>query len=140
MRISLTDLEKSQIAQGEWIAGRVATLLSHYFQPDNPQPVQDEALVDWVKQLTGYSEGQIEGACQLYLRNQPRRRPTPGDVLAYIRSQTKAQKDANDKRAELSLDERELLETKILPTARRWLDIPGLREHGEKTLAHWGEI
>lgn len=27
----------------------------------------------------------------------------------------------------------------VLATARRWLDIPGLAEHGRKTLAHWGQ-
>lgn len=43
-----------------------------------------------------------------------------------------------DRRA-LTFDERELLETKILPTARRWLKIPGLADHGKQTLRFWGE-
>jgi hypothetical protein len=43
-------------------------------------------------------------------------------------------------KASLSLTDRELLETKILPTARRWCEaIPSLRHHGIKTLAYWGE-
>jgi hypothetical protein len=42
-------------------------------------------------------------------------------------------------RTALSYDERMLLETKILPTARRWLDMPGLDTHGMQTLAYWGE-
>lgn len=39
----------------------------------------------------------------------------------------------------LSHDELQLLETKILPTARRWLNIAGLEEHAMKTLRYWGE-
>lgn len=40
--------------------------------------------------------------------------------------------------AGLSFDERAILEDRIIPTARRWLDIPGLRDQGEMTLAYWG--
>lgn len=47
--------------------------------------------------------------------------------------------DAEGDMSALSGDELRLLETKILPTARRWLGTPGLREHGEKTLAYWWE-
>ena len=47
--------------------------------------------------------------------------------------------DADGDMSELSADQLRLLETKILPTARRWLGIPGLREQGEKTLAYWGQ-
>lgn len=41
-------------------------------------------------------------------------------------------------RGTLSFQELELLENTILPTARRWLDIPGLRDHGLATLNYWG--
>lgn len=39
----------------------------------------------------------------------------------------------------LNIDQRDLLENTILPTARRWLDIPGLAHHGASTLMFWGE-
>lgn len=42
-------------------------------------------------------------------------------------------------RSKLSHDELRLLETQVLPTARAWLDIPGLRQHGRQTLEYWGE-
>lgn len=42
-------------------------------------------------------------------------------------------------RSTLSPDELRLLEERVLPTARRWLGIYGLAEHGAKTLAYWGE-
>ena len=41
--------------------------------------------------------------------------------------------------ARLSFTERELLETQILPTARKWLKIPALADHGKSTLAYWGQ-
>jgi hypothetical protein len=46
----------------------------------------------------------------------------------------------NDPRASLSFDEREILDTRVLPTARRWLrQYPNLAEHAAKTLTYWGE-
>ena len=42
-------------------------------------------------------------------------------------------------RSTLSFDELELLENKILPTARRWLGIPGLADKARSTLDYWGE-
>ena len=42
-------------------------------------------------------------------------------------------------RKKLSFDENMLLDEKILPAARRFLEIPSLRKHGEKTLEFWGE-
>ena len=46
----------------------------------------------------------------------------------------------NDPRASLSFDEREILDTRVLPTARRWLrQYPGLRDHAISTLNYWGE-
>lgn len=43
-------------------------------------------------------------------------------------------------RNSLSRDELFTLEDVVLPTARRWVrDIPGLADHGKKTLDYWGE-
>lgn len=42
-------------------------------------------------------------------------------------------------KATLSFADLELVETKIIPTARRWLDIPPLRDHAVQTLTYWGE-
>lgn len=38
------------------------------------------ALVDWIEALDGLPQWAIEEACRVYLRDQPRRRPTPGDI------------------------------------------------------------
>lgn len=116
-------------------------LLSHYFQPDNPVEVQQAALKDWVAALAPFPQATIERACERYLRNQPRRRPTPGDIRAICeaRQETKADSAApRGDRAKLTYDELELLEDSVLPTARRWLGIPGLEQFGRNTLEYWG--
>ena len=42
-------------------------------------------------------------------------------------------------RNQLSPDELHILEMRVLPTARRWLSMPGLEHHARQTLAYWGE-
>jgi hypothetical protein len=42
-------------------------------------------------------------------------------------------------RSQLSSEELHILDLKVLPTARRWLSIPGLDRHAMQTLAYWGE-
>ena len=43
-------------------------------------------------------------------------------------------------RNNLSRDERDVLEMRVLPDAKRWLrEYPGLAHHAAKTLAFWGE-
>ena len=127
---------QKRTASPQWIAGRALTLLSHYYQPDTPAEVTEAAIGDWVRALEGQTQDAIERACRGYLRDQPRRRPTPGD----IRSRCNGVQQKTGKRAELSSDELHLLDTKILPTARRWVkEIPGLADEARKTLAYWEE-
>ena len=66
----------------EWTAGRVQTLLVHYFQPDNPMDVTEAALDDWIDALAPCSQPAIDHACRIWMQNQPRRRPAPGDILS----------------------------------------------------------
>ena len=63
-----------------WLAGRITTLLSHYYTPDIPATLSEAAMVDWLAVLDGLPTDDIERACMDYLREQPRRRPTPGDI------------------------------------------------------------
>lgn len=115
--------------------------MSHYYQPDNPTDVQDAAIVDWIDALSGFSQGAIELACSDYIKDQPRRRPTPGDIYGRAREAGRggSMKDARGRRDDLSRDELFLLDSKVLPTARRWLSIPGMADHGRMTLEFWGE-
>lgn len=120
-----------------WISGRIETLLSHYYQPDSPSEVRDGAIDDWVEILCHLSRPAIEMACAAWLRDHPRRRPTPGDIRA--KASTAAPTALGD-RSRLSHDELILLEEKVLQTARRWVrTYPGIADHGRQTLAFWGE-
>jgi hypothetical protein len=43
-------------------------------------------------------------------------------------------------RSKLTGHELHILDTQVLPTARRWLtQFPGLAHHARQTLAYWGE-
>lgn len=47
----------------------------------------------------------------------------------------------NGDRSTLNIDQLQLLEDKVLPTARKWVrEGGGLADHGRQTLAYWGEI
>lgn len=142
--------EVPQIWQGEpgsasqhamWIAGRVQVLLSHYFQPDNPAEVQEAAVDEWIEILAPFSRQAIDQACKRYIIDQPRRRPSPGDIRAKVREPKQSEERATGRgdKSKLTPDEMRVLEDEILPKARQWMAIPGLRERGEKTLAYWGE-
>lgn len=136
---------KEQVNDGQhaaWIAGRVQVLLSHYFQPDNPVEVKEAALDDWVKALITFPKQIIDRACERYLNNQPRRRPTPGDIRSICGARQETKSDSVDPRGDkskLTFEQLELLEDSILPTARKWLNIPGLEDSARQTLEYWGE-
>ena len=130
---------ESQLASPKWIAGRIQTLLSHYYQPDTPEDVKVAALSDWVFEMGGYTQDQIDGACRHYIRSQPSKRPSPADIIARIDGMARDTGNGIDRKANLSRDKQDMLYNQILPTARRWLQIPGLKEHGERTLKYWGE-
>lgn len=135
--------QRSDGKHAAWIAGRVQVLLSHYFQPDNPAEVQEAALDDWVAALIAFPRQAIEHACGAYLRDQPRRRPTPGDIRAKAQAfklPGSQQTTGRGDKLKLSHDELRILEDQILPTARRWVrQFPSLADQGQATLDYWGE-
>lgn len=80
-RRELMRLERGyRTAPRDWIAGRVATLLLHYWTDDNPRAVVEKLAADWVEVLAGFSEATLARAAQRYLTSEPRKRPTPGAV------------------------------------------------------------
>ena len=111
-------------------------LLSHYFRPDDDKLVIDAGIVDWIEALDGFTAAAIDAACQAHIRD-GKWRPTPAAIRQRC-EQRASRTGAGDKLA-LSRDELQLLEGKVLPTARDWLTIPGLAERGRKTLEYWGE-
>lgn len=101
-------------------------------------------MMDWIAALSGFTEAQIFGACRRYIEKKPepgrpKPRPDPGVIRGFILDYRHDAQAARGDRSKLTYDELGALENKILPTARRWLTIPALREHGEKTLDFWGE-
>lgn len=84
MAASVHSLRAHQ-AHREWIAGRIATLLSHYWRDDDPVELLTAMAADWVEILAGMPQKAVQEACIQYLRNEPRRKPTPGAILEMAR-------------------------------------------------------
>lgn len=64
----------------EWIGGRALTLLSHYYRPDDPVELTAAIGQDWAEVLKSLPRESIQKACIEYVRDNPRRRPTPGAI------------------------------------------------------------
>ena len=126
----------------EWIAGRVKVLLSHYYQPEIAPEVEEEGLADWIESLLPFPHDAIAQATRAYLRDQPRRRPTPGDIRGRAAELSKPKQRDNHARGDrykLTHDELAALSA-VLATARRWTQTNAvLAAHGAATLEHWGE-
>lgn len=71
----------------EWIGGRIATLLAHYWREDDPDELLGAMGRDWADVLEGMPQDAIQRACIWYLRDEPRRRPTPGAILTLARAE-----------------------------------------------------
>lgn len=107
---------------------------------EKPQAVQDEAdnLLRTLIRCAPQENARQWTERVLVLvsdRMKTRAWPTASEILDAAKSFGGSSGD----RKSLSRDEEVILQTRIIPTARRWLGIPGLREHGERTLQHWGE-
>jgi len=70
----------------QWILGRIATLLGHYWREDDPSELNEAMGRDWADILEGMPQDAIAKACTAYLREEPRRKPTPGAVYALARN------------------------------------------------------
>ena len=69
----------------DWVLGRIATLLSHYWRDDDPSELTEAIARDWADILEGLPQDAISKACTSYLRSEPRRKPTPGAIYALAR-------------------------------------------------------
>lgn len=91
----MSDLQKVPTGSGhslqertsrrQWILGRVATLLSHYWREDDPSELTEAIARDWADILEGMPQDAIHAACLRYMRDEPRRKPTPGAIYALAR-------------------------------------------------------
>jgi hypothetical protein len=64
----------------QWISGRIATVLGHYFVGNTSQPLGAAVFRDWIDILGDLPAHAIQEACLKWLRTEPRRRPGPGDI------------------------------------------------------------
>lgn len=67
----------------KWIAGRVVTLLSHYFVAQTDAAVAEAMADDWCEMLEEYPAWAIANACRWWMsRENPRKhfKPMPGDI------------------------------------------------------------
>ena len=81
---SARGLQERQLRR-EWIAGRILTLLSHYWREDDPSAMDEAIARDWADILEGMPQDAIAKACRRYLTDEPRRKPTPGAIYALAR-------------------------------------------------------
>ncbi len=65
--------------------GRVATLLSHYWTDDDPVELMAAIGRDWADLLEGLPQSVIQSACLQFMREEPRKKPTPAAIYAMAR-------------------------------------------------------
>ncbi len=80
-------------ATSEWIAGRLQTLLSHYFQPGQDTMVSAAAGSDWMNILGKYPQVVIETACDEWMASK-QHRPTPAHMVEICERHLKRITDA----------------------------------------------
>lgn len=63
------------------IAFDVRTVLSAYFQPHEAEEIKAAQLAWWCDELQDWTQEQVLWALRQWNRQNPRARPTPGDIL-----------------------------------------------------------
>lgn len=74
--------QEARLTHREWIGGRCYTLLSHYWRDDDEDMLSAAIAKDWADVLEGLPQNYIDRACIRYLREEPKRKPTPGAIYA----------------------------------------------------------
>lgn len=70
-------------APRKWVAGRVVSLLSHYFVSQQDEALASAVAEDWCSMLEDYPAWAIANACRWWMgRENPRKhcKPLPGDI------------------------------------------------------------
>lgn len=63
-----------------WIKGRAAMLLAHYWREGDDPSLIGALGKDWADVLEDLPQDLIQRACVRYLREEPRRRPSPAAI------------------------------------------------------------
>lgn len=83
------------------IAFEVKIVLSAYFKPHETEDIQAGQLAWWCDELQDWTHEQVVWALRQWNRDNPRLRPTPGDIVAICKAArgTKVAKEIAAKRA-----------------------------------------
>lgn len=65
---------------------RIATLLSHYWQSNDPDEIVEANMRDWLDVLEHLPETAIQKACVSWLSRPVGKKPTPGEIAALARA------------------------------------------------------
>ena len=83
------------------IAFDVKTVLSAYFQPHEADEIKAAQLAWWCDELQDWTQEQVLWSLRKWNRDNPRLRPTPGDIVAIL-------KDARGRKIAATLPKPEL--------------------------------
>lgn len=75
------------VAHRQRIASEVRVVLSAYFQPHEDEAIKAAQLAWWCDELEDWTQEQVVWGLRKWNREQPRKRPTPGDILSVLKSQ-----------------------------------------------------
>jgi hypothetical protein len=62
-----------------WLAGRISTLLAHYWQDGDDVTTKTMVGIDWIEALEVFPQTAIEKACRWWRDNETRK-PKPADI------------------------------------------------------------
>lgn len=74
-------------APGDWLAARVASLLSPYYEKETPQGVRMMEAEDWIASLSGSPRWAVDAAVRWWKgpeNDKRHRRPMEGDIAARV--------------------------------------------------------
>ena len=112
---------------------------------DNPDAklLEVSVIIDAVTRTGRSGVRQVDELFQHLKRSMPHRTwPTAHEITTAhkdLKAHTSGVGAKLGDKTELTHDELYILESQIIPTARRWLEIPGLAASGRQTLEYWGE-
>lgn len=77
--------QQELVAHRATIAFEVRTVLSAYFQPHEAEEVKAAQLAWWCDEMEDWTQEQVVWGLRRWNRDNPRLRPTPGDIVAVLK-------------------------------------------------------
>lgn len=105
------------------IASEVKIVLSAYFQPHESEEIKAGQIAWWCDELQDWTQEQVVWGLRRWNRDNPRARPTPGDVVRIM-------KEARGRKVASQLPKQEPEPKREYPTPERAAEI--MREVGFK--------